>query len=122
MTDQELQQKYQPVADFMSANSFGIAHFNGDNGKCVLEATAPTEHLKDAAWDEIKKIDPNFQDLQHNITVGSGTTYTVQSGDNLSKISKHFYGEANDYQKIADANNIDNPDHIQVGQDLTIPA
>ena len=72
--------------------------------------------------DEIKKIDPTFSDLQHNITVGSGTMYVVKSGDNLSNISKSFYGNPNEYAKIAQANDISNPDKIQVGQQLKIPA
>jgi nucleoid-associated protein YgaU len=122
MTDQDLKNKYQPVVDFMSANAFQIAHFHVENGKAVLTATAPTEFLKNCAWDEIKKIDPSYADLQHNITVGSGAQYTVQAGDNLSKISKKFYGNANEYPKIASANGISNPDLIRVGQQITIPA
>jgi len=122
VTDQELTNKYQPVADFMSANAFQIAHFHAENGKAVLTATAPTEHLKDAAWDEIKKVDPSYADLQHNITVGTGASYVVKSGDNLSKISKQFYGQANYYSKIAQANGISNPDQIRAGQELKIPA
>jgi nucleoid-associated protein YgaU len=46
----------------------------------------------------------------------------VKSGDNLSKISRHFYGDANQYAKITKANNIDDPDKIKVGQELRIPA
>ena len=122
MTDQELKNKYQPVADFMSHNGFQIQHFHVQDGKAVLPATAPTEYLKDRAWDEIKKVDSSFSDLQHDITVGSGTMYVVKSGDNLSNISKTFYGNANQYPKIAQANNIANPDKIQVGQQLRIPA
>ena len=122
MTDQDLKNKYQPVADFMSRNGFQIQHFHVENGKVVLSASAPTEYLRNRAWDEIKKADPSFTDLQHDITVGSGTMYIVKSGDNLSNISKSFYGNANDYTKIAQANNISNPDKIQVGQQLRIPA
>ena len=122
MTDQELKDKYQPVADFMSRNGFQIQHFHVENGKVVLTAIAPTEHLKNQAWDEIKKIDPNFTDLQHNISVGSETLYVVKSGDNLSKISKLYYGNANEYAKIVKANNISDPDKIKVGQQLRIPA
>ena len=50
-------------------------------------------------------------------------TYTVQSGDNLSKIAKHFYGNA-DWKRIFDANRdqLDNPDLIKPGQVLKIPA
>jgi nucleoid-associated protein YgaU len=47
--------------------------------------------------------------------------YTVQRGDSLSKIAKQFYGNANDYMRIAQANNIANPDLIHPGQDLLIP-
>ena len=122
MTDQELKAKYQPVADFMSRNAFQIQNFNVQNGKVVLTASAPTEFLKNRAWDEIKKVDPSYTDLQHNITVGSGAMYVVQSGDNLSKISKSFYGNPNEYTKIAQANSISDPDKIRVGQQLKIPA
>ena len=122
MNDQELKSKYQPVADFMSRNGFQIQHFHVENGKAVLTAVAPTEYLKDRAWDEIKKVDSAFTDLQHNLTVGSGTMYVVKSGDNLSKISKTFYGNTNEYTKIAKANNISDPDKIQIGQELKIPA
>ena len=106
----------------MSRNGFQIEHFHVQDGKAVLTAQAPTEFLKDRAWDEIKKVDPTYADLDHNITVGAGTMYVVKSGDNLSNISKNFYGNANQYQKIAQANNIANPDKIQVGQQLKIPA
>jgi len=122
MTDEELKNKYQPVADFMSRNGFQIQHFHVENGRAVLEAIAPTEYLKNLAWDEIKKIDPVFADLQHDITVGAGTLYVVKSGDNLSKISKNFYGNPNQYVKIAQANGISDPDKISVGQELKIPA
>jgi nucleoid-associated protein YgaU len=122
MAEQDLKNKYQPVADFMSRNGFQIQHFHVENNKVVLNATAPTEYLKNRAWDEIKKVDPSFADLQHNISVGSGTMYVVKSGDNLSNISKSFYGSPNEYAKIAQANNISNPDKIQVGQQLKIPA
>ena len=122
MTDEELKKKYQPVADFMSQNGFQIQHFHVENGKAVLTATAPTEHLKNRAWDEIKKIDPTFPDLQHEITVGQGGLYAVKSGDSLSKIAKSYYGNVNDFKKIAEANNISDPDKIQAGQQLKIPA
>jgi nucleoid-associated protein YgaU len=122
MTDQELKDKYQPVVDFMSHNGFQISHFHVEGGKAILTASAPTEYLKNCAWDEVKKVDSSFSDLQHDISVGAGTMYVVKSGDNLSKISKSFYGNANLYNKIAEANSLDDPDKIKVGQELKIPA
>ena len=50
--------------------------------------------------------------------------YTVKSGDNLSKISKAMYGDANKYQAIFEANRpmLKDPDRIYPGQVLRIPA
>ena len=48
-------------------------------------------------------------------------TYTVVSGDTLWAISERFYGDGNQYQRIADASGIENPDLIYPGQVLTIP-
>jgi nucleoid-associated protein YgaU len=68
----------------------------------------------------------DFSDVQS----GSSSTapadqksYTVQSGDSLSKIAKHVYGDANKWHAIFDANRdkIRNPDLIQPGQVLTLP-
>ncbi|MEN9221773.1 MAG: BON domain-containing protein, partial [Thermostichus sp. BF3_bins_97] len=47
--------------------------------------------------------------------------YIVKAGDTLSRIAQQFYGDANAYMRIAQANNISNPNLIQVGQKLRIP-
>lgn len=58
---------------------------------------------------------------------GGGTkqtnTYTVQSGDTLSKIAKEHYGDANRYMEIFEANReqLSDPDKIKPGQELIIP-
>lgn len=50
--------------------------------------------------------------------------YTVVKGDNLSKISKHFYDTPNKYLQIFEANKpmLAHPDRIYPGQVLRIPA
>ncbi|HQR55106.1 MAG TPA: peptidoglycan-binding protein LysM [Burkholderiaceae bacterium] len=50
--------------------------------------------------------------------------YTVVKGDTLSKIAKEFYGNANAYMKIFEANKpmLSHPDKIYPGQNLRIPA
>lgn len=48
-------------------------------------------------------------------------TYTVAEGDWLSTIAGRAYGDIFAYSKIAQANNIDNPDLILPGQVLKIP-
>jgi nucleoid-associated protein YgaU len=51
-------------------------------------------------------------------------TYVVKKGDSLSKIAKHIYGDAGAWRRIFEANRdqIQDPDLIQPGQKLTIPA
>jgi nucleoid-associated protein YgaU len=56
-------------------------------------------------------------------TSGSEQSYTVVAGDSLSKIAKRFYGDANKWPRIHEANRdqIKNPDLIHPGQKLRIP-
>lgn len=50
-------------------------------------------------------------------------TYTVKSGDTLSKIAKEMYGEASKYPQIFEANKpmLKDPDKIYPGQVLRVP-
>ena len=125
MPDQfeELKQKYQPVLAKIQEEGAELQNLNLDGNQLYLKATAVSEASKNRIWDAIKAVDPTFADLKHDIEVHAGDqSYTVQPGDNLSKISKHFYGDANKYPAIAKANNLDEPDKIKVGQKLVIPA
>lgn len=49
--------------------------------------------------------------------------YKIQSGDTLSKIAKEFYGDANKYNDIFEANRevIKDPNLIYPGQQIRIP-
>jgi nucleoid-associated protein YgaU len=51
-------------------------------------------------------------------------SYTVEKGDTLSHIAKAHYGRASKWRAIFEANRdiLDDPDRIQPGQVLTIPA
>jgi nucleoid-associated protein YgaU len=51
-------------------------------------------------------------------------TYTIVSGDSLSKIAKHFYGDAHKWRQIFEANRdvIKDPDLIYPGQTIKIPS
>ena len=53
--------------------------------------------------------------------VPAARTHTVVSGDTLFNIAKQYLGDGNRYMELAKANNIPNPDHIEVGQVITIP-
>lgn len=95
-----------------------------DGEKLHLKATVPSKVVLNRVWDAIKQADPTYSDLHHEIINTGGDTqpYTIKSGDNLSKLSKRFYGNANRYPEVAKANNIANPDLIKVGQQINLPA
>ncbi|MGA9799108.1 MAG: LysM peptidoglycan-binding domain-containing protein [Terriglobales bacterium] len=125
MPDQfeQLKQKYQPVLDKIQQEGAQLLNVNMDGNQLYVKAIAVSEASKNRIWDAIKAVDPTFSDLKHDIEAQQGAQdYTVQPGDNLSKISKHFYGDANKYPVIAKANNLDDPDKIKVGQKLVIPS
>jgi nucleoid-associated protein YgaU len=52
-----------------------------------------------------------------------GRSYTVRSGDSLSKIAKEVYGDASKWRAIYEANRdtITNPDLIHPGDVLQLP-
>jgi nucleoid-associated protein YgaU len=138
----QLKQKYQPVLDTIQSEGAQLQNVNMDGSQLYVKATAKSEESKNRIWDAIKKVDPNYSDLKHDIQVneqqaagaqqGSGANaggsvqggqkYTVRPGDNLSKISQQFYGDAKKYMTIAKANNLQDPDKIKAGQELIIPA
>ena len=119
-----VQEKYQSLIDL--ANRSGISGLNvteGD-GFIKIEGNAPSAEVKQQLWDEYGRIDPEYRsgDLVLNVSAPEATTstYTVQSGDNLSKIGTR-YGIS--WQKIFEANRdkLDNADKIFPGQELIIP-
>jgi nucleoid-associated protein YgaU len=122
----QLKQKYAPVIDTIqsfSAEGATVNNVNLDGDKLLLQASVPSPVVANRVWDAIKQVDPTYADLHHEITTtGDTQSYTIQSGDNLSKVSKHFYGDANKYEKIAQANGIADANKIRAGQTITIPA
>jgi nucleoid-associated protein YgaU len=133
----QLKMKYQSVLNFIQAQGANLQNVNMEGDKLFIRATAPSAALKDKIWDQIKLVDPSFSDLTAEIDApaaqaaaasasgpsSSARTYHVQPGDNLSKISKQFYGDANKYMKIYEANKdkMSDPDHLRAGTDLIIP-
>ena len=119
----QLKQKYQSVLDTIDKEGAQLNDLSLAGDQLALKATAVSEASKNRIWDSIKSVDATFADLKHDIEVSPGQQiYTVRPGDNLSKISKYFYGDANKYSAIASANSIDDPNKIKVGQKLVIPA
>lgn len=135
---EQLKAKYQSVLNFIQTQNVQLQNVNMEGDKLFIRASAPSQEVKNRVWDQIKLVDPNYADLIADIqapaaaaaAAGAGggattaaRTYTVQAGDSLSKISKHFYGDANQYMKIFEANKdqLADPDKIKPGMELNIP-
>jgi nucleoid-associated protein YgaU len=137
---EQLKTKYQSVLNLIQSQGVQLQNLNMEGDKPLIRASAPSADLKNRVWDQIKLVDPSFSDLIADIqapaaaaaaaaaAVGAAPksaarTYTVQPGDSLSKISKQFYGDANKYMNIFNANKdkLSDPDKIKVGTELVIP-
>jgi nucleoid-associated protein YgaU len=104
------------------------------DGKLHFTGTVGSEAEKNAIWDAIKTVPDWRTDVVADVKVvakpgvaapvSSMKTYTVKAGDTLSKISREFLGDANEYMRIYEANRdqLNDPDKIQPGQVLKIPA
>ena len=106
------------------------------DGKLHFVGSVKSEEDKNELWNAIKTIPTWREDVVADIKVTGGggggaasapsaeRTYTVKSGDTLSKIAKDHLGDANAYMKIFNANKdqLSDPDKIQPGQVLKIPS
>ena len=133
-----LKQKYQSVLNAADQQHIQFQNLHVQDDKLFIKGTAPSEDAKGKFWDQIKLVNPNADDITADISVDTsramgaaagggsgqaGETYEVKGGDTLSKISKQFYGDPNEYMRIFYANRdqLRDPDKIQVGQKLIIP-
>jgi nucleoid-associated protein YgaU len=119
--------KYQPVLDLGEKLHVKEGKVSVEDGTLKIKGTVKTQYEKDILWDKIKEIGGQKPgDILANIIVDDTSVYhrhEVRSGESLSKIAKHYYGDAMKYPKIFEANRniLDNPDMIHPGQMLVIP-
>jgi len=102
------------------------------DGKLYFHGTVNTQDEVNQIWNALKTI-PDWQkdvvaDIKATGAAGGSSqagqqTYTVKSGDTLSKIAKEFLGDTNAYMDIFNANKdqLTDPNKIQPGQVLKIP-
>jgi LysM repeat protein len=134
----QLKAKYASVISGAPQLGVQLQNVHIENGKLLIRGKAPNENVKNEIWNQIKAVDSSYSDLVADISIDSslpqpqaaaagggsaGQTYTVKSGDTLSKIAQQFYGKSSEYTKIFEANRdkLKDPDKIQVGQELVIP-
>jgi nucleoid-associated protein YgaU len=99
------------------------------DGKLHFNGTVRTQDDANKIWDAIKTIPSWSQDVAADIRAtgpaqSAERTYTVKSGDTLSRIAKETLGDANAYMDIFNANKdqLTDPNQIKPGQVLKIPA
>jgi nucleoid-associated protein YgaU len=96
------------------------------DGKLHFHGTVNTQAEANKIWDAIKTIPDWSTEIVADIKAtgaAAETTYTVKSGDTLSKIAKEHLGDANAYMEIFNVNKdqLSDPDKIKPGQVLKIP-
>jgi len=132
----DLRAKYDQAIQTAKRLGFqGAATQEGD--RLHFKGTVHSEDEKNQIWNAIKTVPDWRTDINADIQVvpqaepvavgtagGAVRTYTVKSGDTLSKIAKETLGDANAYMKIFNANKdqLSDPDKIKPGQVLKLPA
>jgi nucleoid-associated protein YgaU len=97
------------------------------DGKLYFKGLVNNQDEVNKIWDAIKTVPDWRNDVVAEVKVDPNApaahTYTVKSGDTLSKIAKEHLGDANAYMKIFEANKdqLTDPDKIKPGQVLKIP-
>ena len=128
----DLRAKYDQAIQTAKKLGFqGAATQEGD--KLRFKGTVHSKDEENQIWNAIKTVPDWKNDIIAEIAIGAaqpvGTsgagarTYTVKSGDTLSKIAKENLGDANAYMKIFNANKdqLSDPDKIKPGQILKLP-
>jgi nucleoid-associated protein YgaU len=127
-----LKQKYDRALKMMTETGVRLQNLHVQDDKLFMRGAAPSDDAKGRVWWAIQEVDREHADVALDLVVDPSLappppaerTYAVQPGDTLSKISKQFYGDANKYMKIFEANRgtLTDPNTIKPGQVLTIPA
>ncbi len=118
------------ILDYMAQQGLPIdaltVAFDSTSATVTVSGTVPDQ----ATREKIVLCCGNVQGVAHvndQLSVAAATAeskwYQVKSGDTLSKIAREFYGNANEYNRIFEANRpmLSNPDKIYPGQMLRIP-
>ena len=98
-----------------------------DDDKVTLTGQAPNQETREKIVLLVGNVE-GIGSVDDNMTAAQAAPeaqyYEVKSGDTLSKIAKHYYGDANKYHQIFEANRpmLKDPDEIYPGQRLRIPA
>jgi nucleoid-associated protein YgaU len=128
--DQLNAQAAQGIKTYIETQNLGttglMVDFDGATGKVTVQGEAPTM----AAVEKVTLCCGNVHgvsDVDNLMSAADGSDesqfHDVVRGDTLSAIAKEYYGNANKYMQIFEANKpmLSHPDKIYPGQKLRIP-
>ena len=111
----------------MSLDATGLmVEFDGKSSVVTVRGIAPDQATREKivlCCGNVAGVGSVNDQLTVEVPVDESKFYTVKGGDSLSKIAKEFYGNANAYMQIFEANKpmLSHPDKIYPGQTLRIP-
>ena len=116
---------------YIGSQNLGVSDvkvsFDGASGAVTVAGTAPTQAAKEKVTLCCGNV-ASVQSVNNQMAVTNpepeAQYHDVVSGDTLSGIAKKYYGDANKYPAIFEANKpmLTSPDKIYPGQKLRIPA
>lgn len=123
-----LQNKYNDLLELGKQFEAKDGYVEELDGLLKVGGTVQTQYQKDQMWDAIKAAsgEDTPSDIEADIKVEITdyyTKHTVQKGESLSLISKHYFGDPMKYMEIFNANTdqLKDPNIIHPDQVLTIP-
>ncbi|WP_037586627.1 peptidoglycan-binding protein LysM [Stenoxybacter acetivorans] len=118
------------IKSYIEKQNLGITNlaitFDSTTGKVALAGNAPSQEASEKATLAAGNVE-GVSDVDNNLVVAqqadASQYHDVVRGDTLSAIAKKYYGDANKYMKIFEANKpmLSDPDKIYPGQKLRIP-
>lgn len=119
------------ITTYIQAQNLGLENlqvsFDGSQGQVTVNGAAPTQAAKEKVTLCCGNV-ASVQSVENLMTVTNpepeAQYHDVVRGDTLSAIAKKYYGNANKYPVIFEANRpmLTHPDKIYPGQKLRIPA
>ena len=121
----------QAIEAYIATQNLGVndikVAFAGPEGKVTVTGTAPTQAVKEKVTlccGNVSSVTSVDNQMAVTNPEPEAQYHDVVRGDTLSAIAKKFYGDANKYPVIFEANKpmLTHPDKIYPGQKLRIPA
>ena len=119
------------IETYIATQNLGVSGlqvvFEGPEGKVTVTGAAPTQAAKEKVTlccGNVASVTSVDNQMSVTNPEPEAQYHDVVRGDTLSAIAKKFYGDANKYPVIFEANKpmLSHPDKIYPGQKLRIPA